>query len=197
MSVYFSERKFIQSIIIAFAGLGISLVVGFIIVLFIEHDTTMNLINTLFFTPDVAEYINPVVLFITIICLYTTPGPGLIIWLINVDPNMFFGLVSGILAASILTWTIVGILIGYITRNPQRSLFLGILTVIFSLVFTIIMELVSFGSAGLLFTGIVGVTAIGIIILMTVAFSLIMVVYCAVISAVSATLINKFVSPEI
>ncbi|MHA1311590.1 MAG: hypothetical protein ACTSQO_11795 [Candidatus Helarchaeota archaeon] len=191
MSEQFNERKFMNSILIALGGVGISLLIGFIIIIVIEPTSTFQMINTLFFTPDIANYVNPIVVFLTTISLYVTPGPGFLIWIINIDPATFLNLVSGVLIASILTWTIIGFMIGFILRRPQKAMYQGLLTVFFSLIFTIIMEIVLVGNAGLLFTGPVGIALIGIVILLTIFFSLIMIVYCTVISVVAAIIANK------
>ncbi|MHA1269596.1 MAG: hypothetical protein ACTSPY_07380 [Candidatus Helarchaeota archaeon] len=197
MSESFNERNFVRSLLIALGGLGIGLLVGFITILAIEPSTIFDLIEFLFFTPDITNYVNPVIVFITAICLNILPGPGIIIWVLNIDPITYSDLLSGILIASFLTWTIVGFIIGFIVRKPQKALYQGLLTIIFSLIFTIVMELILVGSAGLLLTGPFGVAAIGIGILLTVFFSLIMVVYCPVVSIIAAEIANRVLPPKV
>ncbi|MBD3228083.1 MAG: hypothetical protein GF329_07825 [Candidatus Lokiarchaeota archaeon] len=191
MSESFNERKFLYSIVIALGGLAISLIIGFIIIYLLEPGTTQELIENLFLAPGVTEYVNPVIVFILAICLYSVAGPGLIIWLFNVDPTLFSDILSSVLLASILTWTIVGLMIGFIIRNPQKSMYQGLLTIIVSLIFTIVMEVILVANAGFLITGPWGIAAVGFGILLTVFFSLIMVVYCTVISTIGAFIAKK------
>jgi hypothetical protein len=197
ISESFSERKFLYSVVLALDGLGISLIIGFLAVFLIEPNSTTTLINTLFLTESIYEFINPVIVFVLAISLYTTAGPGVIIWLLNINPSLFIDVLPGVLVASLVTWTIVGILIGFILKKPQKALYQGLLTINVSLVFTIIMEIVLVINANLIATGFVTPLILGFGIWITIFFSLLMIVYCTFISTVSAMIAKKILPPSI
>ena len=194
MSERFSERRFLNRIIISLLCLGLSLIIGFIIIFLVEYESTLMLLELLF-AGIVGELVNPVVVFILGISLYTVAGPGIVIWLINTDPDLYFNILGGVLLSSLVTWLIIGLLIGYITKNNLKAAFQGLLTINICLVFTIIMEIVLMADTGLLFTGWAGLIVLAGVMLLTVTFSLISIVYCTIMAIIGGYIFERFSKP--